>query len=91
MSVPHRFAQLTSSFVRTNNMRMRGFAKISTCPEQRMAREMMLEKEKEVEKQDNDQATDNLNSHLFPGWKRLVGLEETTSRQLCRLELANKK
>ena len=75
-------------------MRMRGCVKISSCPEQRMAREVMQEKQEVVEvKEDkcDDQATDDLNNQLFPGWKKLVGVGEATSRQLCRLELANKK
>ena len=75
-------------------MRMRGCVKISSCPEQRMAREVMKEKDKEVEvdnNKNNNHSTDDVNNHLFPGWKNLVGVGEATSRQLCRLELANKK
>ena len=75
---------------RQSAMRMRGCAKVSSCPEQRMAREVMQEKEV-VENKDNDQATDDINNHPFPGWKKLVKVGEATSRQLCRLELANKK
>ena len=55
-----------------------------------MAREVMQEKQEVVEEKEkncDDQATDD----IFPGWKKLVGVGEATSRQLCRLELANKK
>ena len=69
-------------------MRMRGCAKISSCPEQRMTRVVVQEKEQEVEVENKD---DDLNNQLFPGWKKLVKVGEATSRQLCRLESANKK
>ena len=68
---------------------MRGCAKVSSCPEQRMVKEVMLEKEHEVEEVENKE--DDLNNHIFPGWEKLVQVGEATSRQLCRLELANKK
>ena len=70
-------------------MRMRGCAKVSSCPEQRMVKDVMLEKEHEVEEVENKE--DDLNNHLLPGWEKLVKVGEATSRQLCRLELANKK
>ena len=79
-------------------MRMRGCAKISSCPEQKMAWEVMQGKEKEEVEVDNNMEglnnknnDDDLSNHLVPGWKNLVGVGEATSRQLCRLELANKK
>ena len=82
-------------------MRMRGSAKISSCPEQSKVmqekKKKVMERKakeqevmKEVENKD-DQAAVDLNNDLLPGWGNLARVGEATSRQLSRLELANKK